>query len=176
MTSAPTTPIARSGAQITPDGREHLRLRLKPRAPATGAVDGGWWPRSRDLAVEVPALLAVLAIRLGTVEGVTYNLGDWGPTSRKITVGGARVRIAGYRSQHPDTIDVFGPRHRVTLLVVPPEATGPVAHAALMAAGHRANTDSVEALLLASHTFSVEDAAAEQRWEIDGGPVLVGRA
>jgi hypothetical protein len=58
---------------------------------------------------------------------------------------------------------------------VPPETAGPVAHAALMAAGDRAKTDSVEALLVMSHTCSVEDAAAEQRWEIDGGPVLVGR-
>jgi hypothetical protein len=45
-----------------------------------------------------------------------------------------------------------------------------------MAAGHRADTDGVEALLLAAHTWSVDDAAAEERWEIDGGRVLVGRA
>ena len=176
MTSAPTTPIARRATHIALDGREHLRLRLKPKAPATGAVDGGWWPRSRDLAVEVPALLAVLAVRLGSVEGVAYNLGDWAPTPRKITIGGARVRLAGYRSQHPDTIDVLGSRQRVTLLVVPPETPAPVAHAALMAAGHRANTDGVEALLLASHPCSFDNAAAEERWEIDGGPVLAGRA
>ncbi len=51
----------------------------------------------------------------------------------------------------------------------------PGAHAAPMAAGDRANTDSVEALLVIAHTCSVEDAASEQRWEIDGGPALVDR-
>jgi len=27
--------------------RQTLRLKLKPKAPATGYVDGAWWPRSR---------------------------------------------------------------------------------------------------------------------------------
>jgi hypothetical protein len=34
-----------------------LRLKLKPKAPTTGYVDGAWWPRSRDLSAELPALL-----------------------------------------------------------------------------------------------------------------------
>ncbi len=30
---------------------EHTpRLRLKPKAPQSGYVDGAWWPRSDDLA------------------------------------------------------------------------------------------------------------------------------
>ena len=61
---------------------------------------------------------------------------------------------------------------RVTLLVVPPEASAPAAHAALMAAGHRGNTDHVEALLWSVRTTSevldsadAEAEAAQQRWE-----------
>jgi hypothetical protein len=145
-------------------------LSLKPGSQATGAVDGGWWPRTRDLATEAPELLAELTARLGTVEGVSYNLDDWGATPREITIGGARVRLAGYRSQHPDTIDVYSRRQLVTLLVVAPEATAPNARAALRAAGHRANADSVEALLLASPTRSGDDAA-DQRREMNGDPV-----
>ena len=57
MTSASTT--TRSALHSAPSDHEHLRLRLKPRGPVTGFVDGGWWPRSRDLAAELPALLAV---------------------------------------------------------------------------------------------------------------------
>lgn len=169
MTSVRITPASRSVTH-TAVQRDPLRLRLKPSAPATGVVDGGWWPRSRDLAAEVPALLAALAVRLGTVEGVNYNLDDWGPTPRRITVDGARVRLAGYRSQHPDTIDVYGRRERVTLLVLAPDASAPVAWAALRAAGRRANADDVGALLLAHRTYSA-DEAGDQRWEMDGGPV-----
>jgi hypothetical protein len=168
MTSAS---ITRSAPQSAPSDNEHLRLRLKPRGSVTGFVDGGWWPRSRDLPAELPALLAVLAVRLGPVESVSYNLDAWGPTPRKITLDGRLVRLAGYRSQHPATIDVLGAGHRVTLLVVPPEATPAAAHGSLMAAGRRANTDQIDALLLAGDAESADDAdeVAQQRWDLDGG-------
>jgi hypothetical protein len=170
MTSVRITPASRNVRRIPPDDHERLRLDLKPEAPATGAVDGGWWPHARDLAAEAPALLAALTARLGTVEGVSYNLDDWGATRREITIDGARVRLAGYRSQHRDTIDVYSRRRLVTLLVVAPEATAPHARAALRAAADRANTDGVEALLLAPPARSVDDAA-DQRSEIDGAAV-----
>lgn len=170
MTSVRITPIARRPVETGIGHREHLRLTLKPREPVTGAVDGGWWPRSRNLAAEVPALLSVLADRLGAVEGVSYNPDDWGPTPSKIFDGGGRIRLGGYYSQHRDTIDVYGRQQLVTLLVVAPEATAPVAQAAVRAAGHRGNTDGVEALLLASRASSADDAA-EQRRKIDGVPV-----
>ena len=152
MTSVRITPIARRPVETGIGHREHLRLTLKPREPVTGAVDGGWWPRSRNLAAEVPALLSVLADRLGAVEGVSYNPDDW-PTPSKIFDGGGRIRLGGYYSQHRDTIDVYGRQQLVTLLVVAPQATAPVAQAAVRAAGHRGNTDGVEALLLASRVL-----------------------
>lgn len=170
MTSASTTRSAPSA-----DDRQHLRLRLKPRGPVTGFVDGGWWPRSRDLPAELPALLAVLAVRLGPVESVSYNLDAWGPTPRRITLDGRLVRLAGFRSQHPATVDVLGAAHRLTLLVVAPDATPEAAHGALMAAGHRGNVDRVDALLLAeSAPGTTEDDVAQQRWDLDGGPVHAG--
>jgi hypothetical protein len=61
-------------------------------------------------------------------------------------------RLGGHRSQRRDTIDVYGPRQPVILLVGSPEATARVAQAASMAAGHRGNTDGIEALLLASES------------------------
>ena len=152
------------------DDHQHLRLRLKPRGAVTGYVDGAWWPRSRDLPAELPALVAVLAIRMGPVESVSYNLDAWEPAPRRITVDGRVVRLAGYRSQHPATIDVLSAGHRVTLLVVPPEATPEAAQGTLMAAGHRGNADRVEALLRTGSAYSA-DEVAQQRWDLDGGPV-----
>ena len=162
---------ASSTRSVSPIGdHQNLRLRLKPRAPVTGFVDGGWWPRSRDLPAELPALLAVLAVRLGPVESVSYNLDAWGLAPRRITIDGRIVRLAGYRSQHPATIDVLSAGHRVTLLVVPPEATPEAAQGTLMAAGHRGNADRVEALLRTGSAYSA-DEVAQQRWDLDGGPV-----
>jgi uncharacterized protein DUF5994 len=171
MMSASTTRIAPHSA---PSDHEHLRLRLKPRGPVTGFVDGGWWPRSRDLPAELPALLAVLAVRMGSVESVSYHLEDWGPTPRRITVDGRLVRLAGYRSQHPATIDVLSAGHRVTLLVVPPETAAHTAHGVLMVAGRRANTDSIDALLLTRAADSADaDEVAQRQWDLDGGPMHV---
>lgn len=144
MTSAPTTLTAMPES----DDRQHPRLRLKSRAPVTGRVDGGWWPRSRDLPAEMPGLLAVLTTRLGNVESVSYHLDDWDAAPRKIVLGGRLVRLAGYRSQQSGTVDVLDARHRVTLLVVPPETATPAAQAMLTAAGRDGSTDEVEALLL----------------------------
>src|SRR5690242_21377003 len=111
MMSAPTTlhrPVASASMM---DHREPLRLKLKPKtAIAVGQVDGAWWPRSRDLVLELRALLPVLAVRLGRIERVTYHLGDWDPAARKIVVDGSIVRIGGFRSQRPGTLDVLAER------------------------------------------------------------------
>ena len=118
----------------------------------------------------------MLSVRLGRIERVSYHLGNWDPTVRKISLGDRVVRLAGYRSQHADTVDVLAARQRVTLLVVSPEATTQAAHAALMAAGHRGNTEDVETLLKSGLVTALpfdkgggEADAARQRWELDGG-------
>jgi len=124
------------------------RLKLKPKAPACGYVDGAWWPRSRDLSVELPALLRVLTIRLGAVERVGYHLSDWdAPTPRRINLDGTIVRLAGYRAPPRNTIDVLARAQTLTLLVVAPQASAQDAHRAMTAAGQRANTATADELL-----------------------------
>jgi hypothetical protein len=177
MTSAP--PIETAAVTAVKDPRRMLRLRLKPKAAATGFVDGGWWPRSRDLAVELPGLLAVLAVRLGRIERVSYHLDDWDPTVARLSFEGGVVRLGGYRAQHANTVDVLAARQRVTLLVVPPQTSSQAAHEAMMSAGHRGNTDDIEALFtsagsivrLPGRAAAAEDEAEseQQRWELDGG-------
>jgi len=179
MTSAPITQRNITQLRDVAGDRPALRLRLKPQAPTTGYVDGAWWPRSRDLVTELPALVAVLQIRLGRVERVSYNLTAWGPTERTIEVDGLVVRLAGYRSQHPDTVDVIGPRQQLTLLVVPPESSAQAAHRALMAAGRLGNTDPVEDLLRPDPlqppvVRGGDEPEDEQRWELESGHLRAG--
>jgi hypothetical protein len=151
MVSAPTTSQRSAPSAATMDHREPLRLKLKPKtATAVGQVDGAWWPRSRDLALELRALLAVLAVRLGRIERVTYQLGDWDPSPRKIVVDGSVVRLGGFRAQRACTVDVLAELHRVTLLVVPAGSAPGPAHRVMLTAGHRDNVDSVAELLSAS--------------------------
>jgi hypothetical protein len=156
-----------------------LRLKLKPRAPTTGFVDGAWWPRSRDLSAELPALLAVLAIRLGRVQRVSYNLTTWDAAPRRLPVDGHQVRLGGFHAQHPHTVDVIGPDgSRLTLLVVPPGTSPAAAHQVLLKAGRRDNIDSVDDLLPPAATADpgpatdLPDDPATARWEADGGRVF----
>jgi hypothetical protein len=143
MTSAPHQSIAPPVA--TAD--EQPRLRLEPKALSSGYVDGAWWPRSRDLAAELPALLAVLAVRLGAIPRVSYNLAEWDTAPRQIAADGVRVRLSGFWSRPAHTVDlVAGDRRRLALLVVPPGTDPSVAHRTMMRAARRGNADTVEDL------------------------------
>ena len=142
------------------------RLRLKPAAPVTGHVDGAWWPRTRDLATELPALLTALATRLGRIDRITYHLGDWPDPPRRITVDDSVVRLEGFRSQPSRSLTVIGwDRHRMTLLVVPPEASSDLAQHALATAADPGNTHDSAQLLAAPGT-------ATERAQADSGSPL----
>ena len=102
-----------------------VRVSLRDDAgEGTSAFDGAWWPRSRDLAVEVPELIAELERRGVRVERFTYALEAWSaPVDRKIVVGGRIVRTGGFRSMDPQVVCISweGGAKRADLLVVPPE-------------------------------------------------------
>jgi hypothetical protein len=136
-----------SASSTFPTSIDLERLRLKPDSSATGFVDGAWWPTSRDLAAELPALVAGLAGELGRVERMGYNIDAWDVVPRTVRIGNAVVRMAGFRFQAPATIDVIGELRTLTLLVVPPETDARAAQEILAAASRAATTDSIDALL-----------------------------
>src|SRR4029079_15275083 len=104
-----------TGPESTP------RLRLKAKAPVSGHVDGAWWPQTDDLATALPHLLAVLSVRLGTIDRVMYNLAEWAQLPRRLTTAGRAVRLDGYRLQPANTLQVLGlGREKILLMVVPP--------------------------------------------------------
>ena len=151
------------------------RLRLKRKAPISGYVDGAWWPHSDDLTTELPDLLAVLSVRLGRVDRVLYKLNDWAKAPTKLATGGRAVRLDGYRLQPPNTIEVLGlNRSRIVLLVVPPHTDPDRAHATMMAAAAPDDDATVDGLLMISlrdRESRTQRAAAQERWDSEGGAV-----
>ena len=138
-------------------GRKHMppentpRLRLKPKAPVTGYVDGAWWPHSDDLPTELPDLLAVLSVRLGTIDRVIYNLAEWAKAPKRLPADGRAVRLAGYSRQPVNTIEVIGlNRSKIVLLVVPADTDADRAHDTLMAAAAPEDASTVDGLLAIS--------------------------
>ena len=83
---------------------EHTpRLRLKPKAPRTGYVDGAWWPHSDDLKAQLPDLLAVLSVRLGPIDRVLFNVNEWAKSTAEThhrRASGTARRISTSAGQH----------------------------------------------------------------------------
>lgn len=139
----PTTPTQRTSPDHTP------RLRLKPKAPRSGFVDGAWWPHTGNLSTELPDLLAVLSVRLGQIDRVLYNVGEWSKAPAKLAIGGRRVRLDGYQRQPVNTVEVIGlERDRIVLLTVPADTDPAEAHSALMTAASPNNRSTATDLLV----------------------------
>ena len=118
------TAITRTAPE--PGFRGGIDVRVSLRAEAgdgNSAFDGAWFPRSRDLATEVPELIAELDRRGVRVERFTYALDAWSPPARKLLVGDRIVRTGGFRSMDPGVVCLIwdGGAMRADLLVVPPE-------------------------------------------------------
>ena len=141
-----------SGPHSRSNSTQPLRLRLKPKGPATGYVDGGWWPHSRDLAAELPELATVLSVRLGPILRISFAMDTWETPSGRVVVDGQRVRMEGFHSQDRDIVAVTGLNgQRISLLVFPPDADDTAGHEAIMTAAHRDNADSPTSILRSSH-------------------------
>ncbi|OBK36105.1 hypothetical protein A5658_06860 [Mycobacterium sp. 1245111.1] len=124
------------------------RLRLKPKGSTAGHVDGAWWPHSDDLPIELPDLLAVLSIRLGRIDRVTYNFTDWASAPYKFPTGEDMVALRGYYQQPGNTVQIVGiNRTKLVLLVVPTRTDAEHAHDIMMSAAAPDNASSIEALL-----------------------------
>jgi hypothetical protein len=126
-----------------------VRVRLRnPRTTGDVAFDGAWWPRSWDLAGQLPELVAALATLGVRVERFTYPTDVWGEVDRKVAVAGRTVRTGGFRSMDPQLVSltVDGDR-RLDLLVVPPEADALTGVRALRLAGLRADASSPQRVL-----------------------------
>jgi hypothetical protein len=124
-------------------------IRLTLAEDLGSVIDGAWWPHSGDLATELPDLLAVLSVRLGPIDRVMYNLGEWKSSPTRLMSGGRSVRLDGYRRQPAHTVEIAGlTGHRIVLLVIAPQADRAQAHATLMAAAHPEDDSSVAELEL----------------------------
>ncbi|MFG1933741.1 DUF5994 family protein [Mycobacterium sp. NPDC048908] len=126
---------------------EHPRLRLKPAHRSAGVVQGGWWPLTDQLYIELRHLLAALSSRAGVIERVTYDESRWAAASLRMEFRGHSV-ILEPSDASPNTLTVAGKKFgTLTLLVVPPDTDPMAAYAAVLAAADPDNASSVEQLL-----------------------------
>jgi hypothetical protein len=144
-------PLATTAPPPGPSAPPGLRLQLDPTMAGTGAVDGGWWPRSRDPDAELPGLIAGLESSLGPITRVSLNLDAWDTAPRRVAVDGRRVRVGWFHQMDAHTIGVTrASQGRVALLVVPPQATTAAAEIAMAMAADAANGADAADILAAA--------------------------
>ncbi len=122
--------IPDTGAEaLKPDSR----LVFAPSPTARGVVDGSWWPRTRDPAAELPALIAAVTDRLGMVDRIALSADSWDTRPQRITTVGQQVvglDWSGVWDAH--TIRVIGRDFsHLDLLVIPPDTAKTLALACL---------------------------------------------
>ncbi|MFF4799920.1 DUF5994 family protein [Streptomyces sp. NPDC001351] len=116
-----------------------LRLRLAPHGNLPRAIDGAWWPRSYDLLVELPRLLAGLPGAWGHITSVTVNGATWPAVPGRMLVSNQVVRLhRTLVASAPRTVVLLAPgQGRWDLLVVPPDTTEKAAEPLMSAAAGR---------------------------------------
>src|SRR4029453_11351437 len=82
----------------------HPRLRLKPAHRSAGVVQGGWWPLTDQLYVELRFLLSALSSGSGTIERVIYDENSWASASLRMGVRahGGCLRPENKLPAHPN--------------------------------------------------------------------------
>ena len=95
-------------------------LRLETTHVREGILDGAWWPRSRDLGAELPALITALAEYLGPITRVGLDAGAWEDLPTRLIVDDRVVHIDSFPVGDDTVLITGGDRDHFSLLVVPP--------------------------------------------------------
>jgi Family of unknown function (DUF5994) len=98
------------------------RISFDPALNRHGAVDGGWWPHSRNALTELPGLIEALDSRPGVrVQRLSVHRDDWDEIPHRLTVGGRGVRVDWFTTipRHTVSVTAVG-KELIALLVVPP--------------------------------------------------------
>ncbi|ONI77809.1 hypothetical protein ALI144C_30700 [Actinosynnema sp. ALI-1.44] len=118
-----------------PSQPRSLRLVTKADGALPSRFDGGWWPRSPQLAAELPNLVRALTPQLGLVRRIGYNPDVWGLLGRHMTVDGYTARLEGFTGLDSYCLRLTGVTGTMLcLLIVPPDAAEHMGHSALAAA------------------------------------------
>jgi hypothetical protein len=133
------------------DDGDDVRLALIDPPAERTTLDGAWWPRTRSLTGELPALVEELHRRGIRVTRAAYNPDGWDPAPRRLAADGRIIRLGWFRSIDPQLLNLTGDftRGRIDLLVVPPDTPAAAARAAFTAVTARTNRRTPSALLAA---------------------------
>ena len=135
--------------------------------PGRGHLDGGWWPRSRDLEVELADLVDHFPPDLGRVVRAVFSPPDWDPAPRRIPVAHGHVKVDYFSREDPHVM-VLNTSDRTVLrvLVVPPGMSLDQGEEALLAASTPGYAHTAASLL--DTVSEYPDVDPDDYWTDDG--------
>lgn len=145
-----------------------LRLSMGDAAPGD-RLDGGWWPRSRDLGTELADLVHRFPKEHGRIVRVICSPPDWDrPMPRRVAVATGFVKVGSFPTDDTHMILLrTSDRRTLHMLVVPPHFTDAQGAESMLAAATRRNTHTAGSLL---DTVTGElDVDPSSQWTDDGG-------
>ncbi|GAB3066598.1 DUF5994 family protein [Micromonospora schwarzwaldensis] len=156
------------------------RLVLAPTRDRA-VLDGGWWPRSWDPAVELPGLVLALSERHGRIRHLMLNIHAWESRFRRLTVGPDVIRIGWFDTLDPALlVATTGRDVQVDLLVVPPATPRTAAEWAMATAADPTNLRRAPDILASApvgpQAAAATGSAADAVWDNEGGSTApIGR-
>jgi Family of unknown function (DUF5994) len=156
-----------------PPPRIPLRFRMATHS-GRGQLDGGWWPQSRDLAVELADLVDHFPPELGRIVHAVYSPPDWDATPGRIAVAGGYVQVGSV--SRDDTHLVLlktADDAELRVLVVPPGMSSDQGDEALLAAASPGYAHTAACLLETVSEFP--DIDPNDHWRDDGGALATAR-
>jgi hypothetical protein len=154
-------------SEIARPSRRPLRLRMAEH-PGRDHLDGGWWPQSRDLAVELADLVDHFPAQFGRIGRALFSPPDWDPAPRRIPVTGRYVKVGSF--PHDDNHLIYlktSDRTVLRVLVVPSGFSQAQGDEALLAAATPGNAHSATDLL--HEVTDNPDVDPLDHWSDDGG-------
>lgn len=163
MTASSTSPAPPVVERI----RRPLRLRMAEHR-GRSRLDGGWWPYSRDLAVELADLVDHLPAGSSRVLRALVSPPDWDSAPRRIPISGGDLKVGSFPDDDSHLVLLTTVDRKVLrILVVPPSFNPAQGEEALLAAGTSGNTHSAAELL--NEVVDHADVDPQDLWAIDGG-------
>jgi hypothetical protein len=163
--------LTSNGPIPTPDidtpARASLRLRMAQH-PGRNRLDGGWWPQSRNLVLELADLVDHFPAECGRVVRALISPPDWEPSPRRVPVSGGYVKVGSFPRDDTHLIELkTSDRVVLRVLVVPPGFTLDQGTEALLAAATSGNAHSAKDLLDEVTDHAENDPT--DHWRDDGG-------
>ncbi|WP_449060247.1 DUF5994 family protein [Planomonospora algeriensis] len=169
------TPLSPT-ADAVPAVHSTVRISLDPVLGRRDALDGAWWPYSRDAAAELPGLISAIDQRLGrTTLRVGLHPDAWEHIPRRIPARGRQIKVGWFRSTRPYLVTlILADAEPVTLLVIAPRtAEGPATAALALAAAGIAGLGPADVLDLSRRSTAPGAGAPDEDgpagWENEGG-------